>query len=154
MDPVAVVATPSAAIPGVNPPTGAQILAEAAAERAKLTEQAAYLMQQSVRRSDQVEQIALALSKAQGKIKAAERDSKNPFYKSTYSSLSAVWDACREALSENEIAVVQPLSGSGRLAVITTLLLHSSGQWIEERLILTAREDTPQAIASAATYGR
>ena len=51
--------------------------------------------------------LAAALAKAQGKIEGAKKDSKNPFFSSTYADLASVWDACHTHLSENELAVVQ-----------------------------------------------
>jgi len=57
--------------------------------------------------SEQINELATALAKAQGKITGALKDSANPFYKSRYADLASVWDACRAALSENGLAVVQ-----------------------------------------------
>lgn len=106
------------------------------------------------KRSEAIGLLALAMSKAQRTITGAAKDSDNPFHKSKYSSLAAVWEACRESLSVNEIAVFQPVSSLGRRVAITTLLVHSSEQWIEATLELTAAVDTPQGIGSAITYGQ
>ena len=46
--------------------------------------------------SDTIGQITEALSKAQGKIENALKDSKNPFYKSSYADLSSVMLVCKE----------------------------------------------------------
>lgn len=104
--------------------------------------------------SDAINELASALAKAQGKITGALKDSANPFFKSKYADLASVWDACRAALSENGLAVVQfPESDESGLYVVTTLT-HSSGQWMRSRLRLTPKDDTPQAAGSAITYGR
>ena len=104
--------------------------------------------------SDQINEIAAAIAKAQGQIKGASKDANNPFFKSKYADLASVWDACRGALSANGLAVIQSPSAIGTSVSVDTLLTHSSGQWIGGTVSVTAREDTPQAIGSAITYLR
>lgn len=43
--------------------------------------------------SEQINELATALSKAQGEMQAAIKDKVNPFYKSYYADLGSVWDA-------------------------------------------------------------
>lgn len=138
----------------VRPPTGAEILAKAAQDRAELSAILATMAAVPLRHSETLGKLALALAKAQGTMQAAARDNKNPFFKSKYSSLASVWDACRKALSDNELAIVQLPTSRDRGVVVTTLLIHSSGEWIEERLTMIAEKDTPQAVGSTITYGR
>ena len=57
-----------------------------------------------MRHSEQIDQIAQALSQAQKAIKGAKKDSNNPHYKSRYADLASVWDACREALTAQGLA--------------------------------------------------
>lgn len=104
--------------------------------------------------------IALALSKAQGEITNAALDASNPGFKrggkdAKYATLAAVWDACRSALAKNEIAVVQsPANGEGGEVTITTMLVHSSGEWMRGELTLKPSAPTPQGAGSAITYAR
>lgn len=104
-----------------------------------------------MRTSDQINEIATALAKAQGAIEGAKKGNINPHFKSRYADLGAVWDACREALSANGIAVVQPVSGDK----LYTNLMHASGQWIEDDglPLLIAKQDM-QGLGSALTYAR
>lgn len=104
--------------------------------------------------SEQINEIAAAIAKAQGQIKGASKDASNPFFKSKYADLASVWDSCRSALSSNGLAVIQSPSAIGTSVSVDTLLTHSSGQWIAGTVSVTAREDTPQAIGSAITYLR
>ena len=104
--------------------------------------------------SEQINEIAAAIAKAQGQIKGASKDANNPFFKSKYADLASVWDACRGALSANGLAVIQSPGAIGTSVSVDTLLTHSSGQWIAGTVSVTAREDTPQAIGSAITYLR
>lgn len=105
--------------------------------------------------SQDVKELAGALAKAQGQISGAAKDKTNPHFRSSYADLSSVWEACRKPLSENGLAVSQTLSTdeAGRV-VVTTLLLHTSGQWLRDAVALRPMKEDPQAFGSAATYGR
>jgi len=98
--------------------------------------------------------LALALSKAQGMIKGAAKDSANPFFKSKYADLASVWEACRFALSVNEIAVVQRPRTTHEGVEVETMLIHSSDEWIYETLGLPVAKADAQGIGSAITYAR
>jgi hypothetical protein len=104
--------------------------------------------------SPTIGKLALALSKAQLKIEGAKKDASNPFFKSKYADLASVWDACHEALNENEIAIVQTTSNRETAIVIQTRLIHSSGEWIKGSLGLVPVKNDPQGIGSAISYGR
>lgn len=107
-------------------------------------------------KSDLINEIAAALAKAQGQIEGAKKSSSNPFFKSKYADLAECWNTCREALTANGISVIQmpeEINENGRLN-ITTMLAHSSGQYISSTLTMTVTKLDPQAIGSAITYGR
>jgi hypothetical protein len=65
-----------------------------------------------------------------------------------------VWDACRGPLSENGLAVIQQTESDDSGVFVITTLAHSSGQWMRSRLRLHPKDDTPQGMGSAITYGR
>ena len=104
--------------------------------------------------SEAINEIATALAKAQAAIEGAIKDKKNPHLQSTDADLSSVWDACRKPLADNGLSVAQ---GSevidGRVAV-TTMLMHTSGQWLQNVLSLRPTKDDPQGIGSCITYAR
>jgi len=104
--------------------------------------------------SEQINEIAEALAKAQGKIGHAHKDSNNPFFKSKYADLSSVIDASRQALVENGISVIQSPEVGGEAVSVTTRIMHSSGQWIESTISAQPKDATPQGIGSAVTYLR
>jgi len=108
-----------------------------------------------VTRSESIGKLAAALAKAQKAIKGAVKDAKNPHFNSRYADLATIHDACREPLAENEIAVVQSPHADGNLVRLTTLLIHSSGEWVEsDPLQVQARDAAPQAVGSCLTYLR
>lgn len=99
--------------------------------------------------------LAEALAKAQGQIKGAAKDSANPFFKSKYADLASVWEACRKPLSDNDLSVVQPTAIIDGATVVRTLLMHSSGEYIEGILPIQVPDTaTAQQVGSAITYAR
>ena len=107
-----------------------------------------------MRTSEQIDAIAAALAKAQAVIKGAAKDSDNPYFKSKYADLASVWEACRKPLTDQGLSVAQTVGAVEHRIRVTTLLMHSSGQWIADDLLMTPKEDSPQAIGSCITYAR
>jgi len=107
------------------------------------------------RQSESIGKLAAALSKAQAKIKNAAKDSDNPFFKSKYSDLTSVWDACRKELGEHELAVIQTTTITNEgLEVLETTLAHSSGEWIRGVVPIKCKDASPQQYGSGMTYAR
>jgi len=104
--------------------------------------------------SEQINELAAALSKAQGTITPALRDSTNPFFKSKYADLSNIWGACKAALAENGLAVLQTMDCKEDKIFLMTTLAHSSGQWIRSCLPIMPTKNDAQGIGSAITYMR
>lgn len=89
--------------------------------------------------SEHINELMTALAKAQGQMKAALKDSNNPYYGSKYADLAGVWEVCREPLSENGLAVTQTfrmISNMESEQVLVTTLAHTSGQWIRSEILL------------------
>lgn len=104
--------------------------------------------------SEQINEIMEALSKAQSEMTHAVKDTSNPFFKSKYADLGAVWDACRGPLSKNGLAVTQIVNQEGEKPTLITLLGHQSGQWIKSVMQLPIQKPGPQEIGSCITYCR
>jgi len=103
-----------------------------------------------------MKEIYTALVKAQGMIKNAVKDSTNPHYKSKYADLESVWDAIREALQKNNLAVLQltDIDASGA-PVLVTRVIHTSGEHIEGRYPLVCKDPTDaQKLGSSTSYAR
>lgn len=103
---------------------------------------------------DNLEKLAAAMVKVQEEIKVAKKDKANPFFKSKYADLGAVWEACHEALTKNGIAVIQRPTFRDGVHLLTTDLLHESGQSISGDYLIRPVKDDPQAMGSAVTYAR
>jgi len=105
--------------------------------------------------SVELDQLAAALSEAQGELKDAIEDSANPHYHSRFASLASVWAAARPVLAKHGLAVAQlpEPCGAGEL-LLTTVLLHRSGQWISGTARLSLARDDAQGYGSAMSYAR
>lgn len=104
--------------------------------------------------SQEVNEIAGALAKAQQSMKNATLNKVNPHFRSKYADLAGIRDAVIPALAANGIAVVQTLGGAadgGNL--LMTRLVHTSGQWIESDCPVPFSGDM-QKMGSAITYAR
>lgn len=103
--------------------------------------------------SEQIDQLATALAKAQGAMQNAVMNRTNPHFKSKYADLSSVLDAIRAPLSGAGLSVVQTMQvAEGRL-VLRTTLMHASGQHISTEYPLPATQK-PHEMGSALTYAR
>lgn len=111
------------------------------------------------------DKIYPALLKAQAKMDSANKDSKNPHFKSTYADFSAVLDACKEILNTEGIFILQPtiiqqLNGADGaielVDVLKTRLIHAgSGQEVSsECRIICIDKANPQKWGSAITYAK
>ena len=106
--------------------------------------------------SESIAALAAALSKAQGSITGALKDSSNPFFKSKYADLASCWDACRAQLAANGLCVIQTTQIDDLVggAVLVTTLAHSSGEWVKSITPILTKDDSPQAQGSGITYAR
>lgn len=106
-------------------------------------------------KSESTKELATALAKAQAVVTSASKDKINPHFKSRYADLGAIWDACRLALTDNGISVVQmPEDAADGRVALTTVLLHSSGEFIGNTVSARLTKDDAQGVGSALTYLR
>lgn len=105
--------------------------------------------------SESIIKIAPALLEAQKLIGSAKKGSVNPFFHSSYASLGDVMEACKEALNENGITVLQPIGTDENGVYVETVLLHTSGEWISNGMRIAPKSETnPQDQGSAISYAR
>lgn len=107
-----------------------------------------------MQKSETIGELAKALCKVQAGLKPALKDSQNPYFKSSYADLNSVWDACRELLTSNGLAVAQMNLPTENGVIVETMLMHTSGEWISGELFLPLAKHDPQGVGSALTYGR
>jgi hypothetical protein len=103
--------------------------------------------------SPSIDQLATALCKAQSEMNIAERNQKNPFFKSTYANFEAIIAASRPALCKYGLSIVQsPFVGEDGNSYLITILMHSSGQWVKSKARHNPAKTDIQSLASYNTY--
>ncbi len=105
-------------------------------------------------KSEQISELMAALAKAQGEMRPAIKDSANPHFRSKFADLASVWDACREPLSRNGLAIVQSVVNRDGEQYLETTLGHASGQWISSEMRLPIQKPGPQELGSCLSYCR
>jgi hypothetical protein len=105
---------------------------------------------------ERMKNLYVSLVKAQSQIKNAVKDSTNPHFRSKYADLESVWDAVRDALHRNDLAVLQltDIDTSGA-PVLITRVIHTSGEHVEGRYPLVCKDPTDaQKLGSSMSYAR
>lgn len=108
-----------------------------------------------MKQSETIGELAGALAKAQSIMGNAAKKSNNPFFKSKYADLAEVIETIREPLSSNNLSYTQLVDvlESGQM-VLTTTLMHSSGEWQSSCYPLNPVKKDPQGEGSAISYAR
>ncbi len=103
-------------------------------------------------------QVALyaALARAQSQISVPGKNAVNPAFKSRYVDLSAVLAAVLPAWNANGLAITQfPVVAEDCSSIeLTTLISHTSGEWMESSIRRPVGKRDPHGIGSAITYAR
>ena len=102
-------------------------------------------------RSESIKELAAALCAFQSSVETIRKSDTNPFFKSKYASLSSILDVIKAPLAENGLSFVQFPSGDYGL---TTMLMHTSGEWISDTYRMRPTKDDPQGAGSVITYQR
>lgn len=99
--------------------------------------------------------ISKALLEAQKEMGNALKESKNPFFKSSYADLNSIREACMPSLNKHGIVVLQPTAFIDGKNFIKTILLHESGESIESLTeIVYSKQNDAQSQGSGITYAR
>lgn len=124
-----------------------------------------------MKQSESIAKLAAALVAVQSELRGVAKDSTNPDFRSSYTSLDAIIEKSRPVLAKNGLAIVQGATTphtdeKSRIAAIAveTMLVHESGEWLTNTAIMPVvgrmlkgggRADVdPQAGGSALSYGR
>jgi hypothetical protein len=106
-------------------------------------------------RSESIKAIAPALLAAQRKLKNPEKNARNPHFGNRYADLGASMDSAKEALNDQDIAILQCFAPAPYVSVgLTTLAIHKSGEYIGGTCLVPLDRDNAQGLGSAATYAR
>ena len=104
--------------------------------------------------SENINELASALSKTQKELTNVSKDAENPYFKSHYATLANCWDSIRDALTKNGLSIVQTTDITDKGLILDTTLLHSSGQWMCSSYPVDPIKKDPQGYGSALSYAR
>jgi hypothetical protein len=102
--------------------------------------------------SEQLNELFTALAKAQSEMDSASKKSFNPFFKSKYADFPELIKASRESLTRNGLCVVQRIIVVEDITLLSAILGHSSGQWMESRMKINPPKSDIQSMGSYITY--
>lgn len=106
-------------------------------------------------KSESINELAAALSKAQGEFKAAPFDRVNPHFRNKYATLTSIMQTIQAPLAKHGLSVVQTLETREDKMFIVTTVLHASGQWLADCGIpLMLDKTNMQGLGSACTYAK
>jgi hypothetical protein len=106
-----------------------------------------------MRRSDSITALAKALVLAQGEMESPKKtkEAKLGAYSYKYADLGAVKDSYKTALGAHGLSIVHSLAPVEGHLVLTTTLLHESGEWMASDYPIPTYPK-PQEQGSALTY--
>lgn len=108
----------------------------------------------SVYASTTLGELAKALSAMQSELEPARKEAVNPHFRSRYADLAACLEAVRAPMAKHGLAISQHAGLEGDVVTLTTLLLHTSGEFIQSTAgVRLAKHDAP-SVGSALTYLR
>jgi hypothetical protein len=100
--------------------------------------------------SPTIKEIAEALRQWHRLEITVSKDAVNPHFKSKFASLDNTIAKVKIPLSECGLSFAQFPDGDG----LTTILMHTSGEWLKATANLKLAKQDPQGQGSAYTYGR
>jgi hypothetical protein len=98
-----------------------------------------------------MENLAKALIRFHMEVGKVKKDSKNPYFNSSYASLSNILDIVTPPLIVSGLTIVQMPVGDG---LLKTILMHESGEFLESEFDMKIVKRDPQSLGSAITYAR
>ena len=115
-----------------------------------------------MKHSDSISELSKAVTQVQAQLQPAVINSANDFIGSRYADLGSVINACRSLMVDNGLSVVQlptyPPPDYPPAVGLSTMLMHESGEWIQDEFYLPLAKEKGKNLAQVAgsiiTYGR
>lgn len=100
-------------------------------------------------------ELLKGLAKFRAQIKQPTLDASNPFFKSSYLTLTGLITAIDKGLEGTGLSYNQIIADNGQAAAVQTIITHESGGiLITKPFTLRPTKADPQGIGSATTYAR
>lgn len=105
--------------------------------------------------SAETKDLFTAIIAVSSKLVNPQKSASNPHFKSGFAPLDEITKDVRPILAANGLAVIQDAKGGNGNITVSTMIIHSSGQWVEtDGLTLKLSKDDPQGGCAAVTYAR
>ncbi|PTG53070.1 single-stranded DNA-binding protein [Staphylococcus chromogenes] len=107
-----------------------------------------------MRMSESITEISKAISSFRKEVKQPIKDADNPFFKSKFVPLENVVEAVDQVAPNLGLSFVQwALNDENGRVGVATMLMHSSGEYIEfDPVFMNAEKNTPQGAGSLISY--
>ena len=114
----------------------------------KLDEIVEFIRNPNLYQSDETDELNTALSKASTEFPKIVVNRQNPYIASGYSDLDQIMNKIRPILGKNGLHITQQKRLHNGTTILITRVWHSSGQWIESRILLNPNKNTIEAYGS------
>lgn len=104
--------------------------------------------------SESLKNFAPAFRKAQSEMEGVAKESDNSYFKSKYASIDTIIEYLSPILDSNGLSFSQHPVSTERGVGVTTILMHDSGEWIQDSYTLPLSKPGVQEGGSAVTYAR
>lgn len=104
--------------------------------------------------SEKIDLLVQALNKAQAAMSAVKKDSENPFFKSHYAKLENYIEAFQKYYTPQGLSFTQVGDVVEGKTCLSTVLCHSSGQFIRSYYPISPDKAGPQSVGANWTYAR
>jgi hypothetical protein len=107
-------------------------------------------------KSENIANLATALSAFQNEVKQPMKSADNPFFKSKYVPLEYVVEAINEIAHLHGLSFTQWATNDEHNRIgVSTMVMHTSGEWIEyPPIYMKSEKDTAQGAGSVITYAK
>jgi hypothetical protein len=107
-----------------------------------------------MQKSENINELALALTKAQAEMGGAVTDADNPFFKSKYADLGSIIRVIKPPFAKHGLSYSQfPITSEDRIGV-ETVIVHESGQFISNEFTMRVPKADPQSAGGVISYCR
>lgn len=105
--------------------------------------------------SESVVNISKAIVTAQAELDNPKNTAINPYFKSKYAPLNDILNYVKPILQKHGLGVIQDISHDQERIVVSSMLIHTSGEWVKQTgASAKPDKDTAQGAGSAITYLR
>lgn len=104
-------------------------------------------------RSETISELVKARIASAADIKNASKNATNPHLKNQYADLESVLEAIAP-ITKHGLTLFQLAEGTTESVSVTSILAHTSGEWISSTLSIRPDKPTAQGMGSAITYAR